>query len=253
MDVMIILEKFYNISDLKVLMKTFGRTELQAMPYLCEPFDVADIVIDSSTVKNFGKLPVDEYFKEFPLDLREYLLTGVLFYKNLLNHCGMMLHSSCIVVDGKAYLFTADSGTGKSTHTNLWLNLFGDRAYILNDDKPALRLVDGVWYAYGTPWSGKNDISVNTRIPVAGIACLDRGEKNEIERFTGVEAIQAIIKQVNRPRLIDYRIKLLALLDKLLTQVPVWKLRCNMDPEAAIVSYEAMSGQKFIKENFDES
>lgn len=242
------MENFYIIADLKVRMKTFGRTELQARPYLCEPFDIEDFAIDSSTVENLGMIPVDDYFKEVSHDLREYMISGMLFYKNLLNHQGMMLHSSCIVVDGKAYLFTADSGTGKSTHTNLWLNMFGDRAYILNDDKPALRLVNGVWYAYGTPWSGKNDISVNTRIPVAGIACLERGENNEIERFCGANAIQAIMKQVNRPRKSEYRVKLLNLLNELMTRVPVWKLKCNMDPEAAIVSYEAMSGQKFTKE-----
>ena len=142
-------------------------------------------------------------------------------------------------------MFTANPGTGKSTHTSLWLQKFGNRAFILNDDKPALRLEDGAWYAYGTPWSGKHDISVNARVPVAGIACLERGEINEIEPFSGRDAVLALLRQCNRPKAAEYRIKLLDLLDKLITQVPVWKLKCNMDPEAAIVSYEAMSGCKY--------
>ena len=75
----------------------------------------------------------------------------------------MLLHSSAVVVDGYAYLFSADSGTGKSTHTGLWKQHFGDRAYIINDDKPAIRKVDGEWYVFGTPWSGKTDTSVNPR------------------------------------------------------------------------------------------
>jgi len=156
-----------------------------------------------------------------------------------------MLHSSAVVVDGRAYLFTADSGTGKSTHASLWLRQFPNNAYILNDDKPALRLINGTWYAFGTPWSGKNDISVNAGVPVAGIAVLERGENNEIAPFSGVAAIHALLKQVNRPILMEYRVLLLELLDKLITKVPVWKLKCNLDAEAAIAAYEGMSGQKF--------
>jgi hypothetical protein len=176
----------------------------------------------------------------------EYLATGKSFYQQLLKYDGFMLHSSAVVVDGKAYLFTANSGTGKSTHTSLWLQLFGNRAYILNDDKPALRLIDGVWYAYGTPWSGKNGINVNTGVPLAGIAVVTRNEKNEIEPFCGKDAIFAIFSQTNRKtNTVAHRAKLLELMDKLMWSVPVWKLKCNMDPEAAIVSYEAMSGCKY--------
>lgn len=107
-----------------------------------------------------------------------------------------------------------------------------------------MRLESGVWYAYGTPWSGKHDISVNTRVPVAGIAVIERAEANQIERFRGTDAILAILRQSNRPKEMEYRIKLLELLDKLITQIPIWKLCCNMQPEAAIVSYNAMSGNK---------
>ena len=155
----------------------------------------------------------------------------------------MMLHASAVVVDGRAYLFSADCGTGKSTHVGLWLKRFGERAYILNDDKPAMRIVNGTWYAFGTPWSGKYDLSTNTGVPIAGIAMLERSDANEIARFQGKDAIYAIYRQLNRKtETAAFRIKQLELLDKLLTQVPVWKLKCNMDPEAAMVSYEAMSG-----------
>lgn len=156
-----------------------------------------------------------------------------------------MLHSSAVVVDGKAYLFSANSGTGKSTHTGLWLQLFGDRAYILNDDKPALRLEDGVWYAYGTPWSGKHDISVDARVPVGGIAMVHRGEENSIRPFYGKDAVLELMRQVNRPKDMQFRMKLLELLDQFFNLVPIWYLECNMDQEAAIVAYEAMSGQKY--------
>ena len=146
-------------------------------------------------------------------------------------------------MDGRAYLFSAPCGTGKSTHTRLWLEQFGERAAILNDDKPALRRVDGKWYAYGTPWSGKHDISINTRVPIAGICVLRRGEINKIERYSGAGAVHDILEQTTRSRSPEFMNKMLNLLDKLLTEVPVWRMECNMDPEAAIMSHRAMSGE----------
>ena len=228
--------KYYKIAGLTVEMDSFGRTAEQAEPYRCEPCDTPQIQIESDWPEK------KKFYPDWTDDLGEYIATGWSFYKKLLQFDGLMLHSSAVVMDGKAYLFTADSGTGKSTHTGLWLERFPG-AYILNDDKPALRLEQDGWYAYGTPWSGKNDISADVRVPLAGIAVLERSAQNSIEPFGGVRAIHAILKQVNRPRDAKCREKLLELLDKLITQVPVWKLRCNMDLQAAEVSYEAMSGK----------
>jgi len=220
-------------------MDSFGRTVEQAKPYAIDGKpDRIDIVIESKW---------DLYREDNPYwndDNGEYMYSGMNFYYKLLGFEGLMLHSSVVVVDGKAYLFSADPGTGKSTHTQLWLSLFGDRAFILNDDKPALRLVNGVWYAYGTPWSGKYDISANVGVPIQGIAILTRGQNNEIVPYSGSKAIFDLYSQTSRLRQAQNRIKLLELLDKLMTQVPIWKLKCNMEPEAAVVAYEAMSGKK---------
>lgn len=231
------MQQYYKIAGLKVKMDCFGRTLAQAEPYRCEPFDEPEIVIEAS------KEEISQKYSQFADEIGEHMVTGAHFYRQLLDYDGMMLHSSAVVVDGKAYLFTADSGTGKSTHTRLWLEKFADSAFILNDDKPALRLEDGTWYAYGTPWSGKEDISVDIRVPVAGIAVVYRSQTNTIEPFKGVAVIHAILKQVNRPASKEYREKLLELMDKLITRVPIWKLQCNMNPEAAEVSYRAMSGK----------
>ena len=231
----------YRICDLNVRMNTYGRTAVQAIPYVFEFEESEDIYVHSEAFRvKVSDKGIDE-------DLYEYLASGFDFYKKLLNFDGFMLHSSAVVVDNRAYLFSADSGTGKSTHTALWLELFGEKAYILNDDKPALRLVEGTWYAYGTPWSGKYDISVNKCVPLGGIALIERAENNEIYPFSGPEAIRQIFTQSNRPRAMEWRIKLMELLDKLMTEVPIWKLKCNMDSSAAIMSYEAMSGKKYKK------
>lgn len=228
--------KHYLIAGLRVAMDSFGRTVEQASVYEVPQEGEPDITIRSNPEELHSRCPY------LSLEDCEYLSSGGSFYTQLLNYNGMVLHSSCVVVDDRAYLFTADCGTGKSTHTKLWLKTFGDRAYILNDDKPALREENGVWYAYGTPWSGKFDISRNVRVPIAGIALLERGDKNEIAPHSGVSAIQFILGQVTRPNSAAYRMRVLDTLDSLMQKVPVWKLKCNIEPEAALVSYNAMSG-----------
>lgn len=239
---------YYSIAGLTVKMDTFGMTRERAEKYRIDPVENPDIVISTQELIDSGFNYIEKW-TEMDDDWKENWATLIMFCRKLIAFDGMRFHASAVVVDGKAYLFTADPGIGKSTHTLLWLNQFGNRAYILNDDKPIIRLIDGILYAFGSPWSGKYDISANIGVPIAGIAILERGDKNVISRCSGLKALVSIMKQLNTSKFKDYRTKMMELTDKLVTQVPIWKLECNMDPEAAIVSYEAMSGQKFIKEN----
>lgn len=188
---------------------------------------------------------LEEHLKEMPdidMNICEYLLTGAAFYSTLLRFGGFMLHSSAIIVDGKAYLFTADSGTGKSTHTGLWRKFLGeDRVQILNDDKPAIRLAENGIFACGTPWSGKHDLSTNTIVPVAAIGFLERSEENWIERKKGGEMVGKLLKQTVRPPVKEEMDALLTYLDRVLTEIPVYALGVNMSEDAAKMAYEAMS------------
>lgn len=232
------MTQYYKITGLTVEMDSFGRTVKQAEPYLTQP-GTPDIVISSDW------RGLQESQPHLTKDDSEYIVTGSSFYNQLLDFDGMLLHASAVILDDWAYLFSAPSGTGKSTHTTLWRTVFGaDRALILNDDKPALRLEDGRFYAYGTPWSGKTDLNINRRVPLAGICMLGRGEHNEIEPFKGAGAVHALLEQTIRPKNSAKMMSLLELVDKLFTEVPVWKMKCNMDPEAARVSYEAMSAAR---------
>lgn len=235
----------YKIADIVVELDTFGRTLAQAYKYLYHSDEKPQIFIDREYCDNLGRY-IRNNDPEISDDLVEYTATCTKFYSEISLYGGIMLHSSAVVVDGKAYLFSANSGTGKSTHTRLWLEIFGDRAYILNDDKPALRLENGEWYAYGTPWSGKYDISVNARVPLAGIAILERGDENEIAQCDPIEVLDTLVNQILHSNKPDRIAKILENLDMLLSAVPVYRLKCNMNPEAAIVSYEAMSGEKFV-------
>lgn len=172
----------------------------------------------------------------------EYLYTGSWFYHKLLSFQGLMLHASAVVYQGQAYLFSAPSGTGKSTHTGLWKQVFGsEHVFILNDDKPALRLTADGWYAYGTPFSGKVNLSRNIGVPLKAICFLERGECNTISRLSEKEAIQNLMYQTVRPRDEAYMDILLQLVEKIIGSIPVYQMRCTMEPDAARVAYEAMS------------
>lgn len=169
-------------------------------------------------------------------DEHEYMCACEAFYSKLIRHNGIMLHSSCVEKDGYAYLFSARSGTGKSTHTHLWMkNLPNTR--IINDDKPALVCENDKWYAYGTPFSGKTDENINTKVPVRALVFLHRSPENKVERIASSEAVALFLSQTINPKKRELAIEMLEILDKLLKSVPVFSLGCNMDDEAAEISY----------------
>lgn len=175
----------------------------------------------------------------------EYMGTGTQFYKALLAKDGMMLHASAVAVDGYAYLFSAPCGTGKSTHTMQWQKLFGEeKAVIINDDKPAMRKIGGVYYAYGTPFSGKHDISVNKGYPLKGICFISRGETNSIARLPAERALAPLFDQTIRPAEIELMDLLCSRVDDILKCVPVYHLKCNISTDAAELAYKTMSGGK---------
>lgn len=156
----------------------------------------------------------------------------------------LLFHGSVVAVDGQAYLFTAKSGTGKSTHTRLWRENFGDRAVMVNDDKPFLRITDDGVIACGTPWNGKHHLGENISLPLKAICILERGEENRIQRIEGKDTVFMLLQQSNRPMNRALMPKYMELLDELSKKVAFYRMQCNMDPEAAILSYETMSGEK---------
>lgn len=156
----------------------------------------------------------------------------------------LLFHGSVVAVDGAAYIFTAKSGTGKSTHTRLWREMLGDRAMMVNDDKPFLVIKKGKVLAYGTPWSGKHRLDTNTAVPVKAVCILERGADNTIAPIPARDALAMLFQQSCRPEDPGLMPKYMDLIDGLARNVALYRLQCNMEPDAARVSYEAMSGEK---------
>ena len=152
----------------------------------------------------------------------------------------LMLHGSTVAVDGQAYLFTAPCGTGKSTHTRLWREVFGDRAVMVNDDKPFLKITDGAVIACGSPWTGKHGLGSNVSFPMKGICILSRGSENRIRLLAPEDAADFLRSQCFVPEDSEQAGRALELLDRLIRMVSLWQMECTKQPEAAITAHQAM-------------
>lgn len=236
------MTRMYNICGLSVECDfRFPIMTARAEKYL-SPAETSPNISIPFSQESFDRLKSGQ--PELTDDDCEIIFTSENFYYSLLDFGGFMLHSSAVVMDGQAYLFSAPSGTGKSTHTALWLEQFGSRAQILNDDKPAIMVNGEGITACGTPWSGKSDLNLNLRVPLRGICVLERSRDNFIEPLPAEKSLYALLNQTLRPADADRMNRLLDLLDAVTTHIPVWRMGCNISREAAQMAYEAMSGGK---------
>lgn len=215
----------------------FDRTISQAKPYLTTSLNSPDISIELSIEK---LEEIKKRYNHLNLEEIEYIFLGQLFYRHILKHNGILLHSSCVVKDNQAYLFSAPSGTGKSTHTNLWLEEFKD-AFILNDDKPAIIYKDNTLYAAGTPFSGKHDISKNTLVPIKGICFIERSSNNWIKEISSKQAIFEILNQTERIPYEEDMNLILEHISNIVKNTKIYKMGCNISIEAVYTSYNKMS------------
>lgn len=189
-----------------------------------------------------------DYHRRFPEardSLIEYMATGAGFYAGILMHQGLLLHASAVVVDGFAYLFSASSGVGKSTHTSLWLEEFPN-AFILNDDKPAIRILPDGIFAYGTPWSGKSDLNRNCKVPLKGIAFIERSDHNEMTPLPAKNILLPFMEQTVRPKDPNLAPLMLDHIDTIIQRVPIYRLYCLPNRDAARLAYSVMK-EGFVK------
>lgn len=173
-----------------------------------------------------------------------YLETLAIYRKiaeKMLDYGAFLFHGSAISVDGEGYLFTAKSGTGKSTHTLFWRWIFGERFAVVNDDKPLLLVTKDQVMLCGTPWDGKHRQSTNIMVPLKALVVLERGEENEINPIDIPTALPLLLQQSYRPAGAMALTKTLNLLDQAMKKVGLYRLKCNTKPESALVAYHGMN------------
>ena len=174
----------------------------------------------------------------YPPSFVEKIALHALLASALLDHNILLMHGSALCMDGEAYIFAAPSGTGKSTHARLWRETFGDRVWMINDDKPLIRVEKEGAVVYGSPWRGKHKLGCNGSARLKAIVELTRDSRNHIEALK--EPFPHLVQHVWRPDDRDKMKKVLELEKRLIGQAAFYRLGCNTEPEAALVAWQGM-------------
>lgn len=173
--------------------------------------------------------------------LIENCIINTLICREILdNYDGLFFHSSALMFDGKAYLFSAPSGTGKSTHTALWRKHFGGKVRMINDDKPIIRKKDGIFYVYGTPWMGKSDIGANISAPLKAVFLLERDSKNYAEKVSVGKVFSKLLEATLVSKNQERMSKILELYDEIFSTVDLYSLHCTISDDAVTAAYNAI-------------
>ena len=216
--------------------------EKQCSDYIYNGDQPADISVDVSQQE------MDFEAKEYDIEFHPALLESTCAYRQIANALpgfdALLMHGAIFAIDDRGIIFIARSGTGKSTHLMLWQKLFGDNLTIVNGDKPIIRFFDGVPYAYGTPWAGKEKLQTNTRARLTDICILERGVENSTQKVDPAEFLDQIMQQVLHPADPIAAFKMLELVDGLAQKCNFWNIKCNISDEAAITSHDAIFSEK---------
>ena len=164
-----------------------------------------------------------------------------LLAEQLIQYDVLLMHGSALCMDGQGYIFVAQSGTGKSTHARLWREAFGERVWMINDDKPMLKITETGVTVYGTPWDGKHHLSRNAAAPLKAIIALNRDNTNHIEPLSRADAFPVLMRQCFGSRDPAIMLRIIELEKRMLNTVDFYKLGCNMSPEAAQVAWMGMN------------
>lgn len=206
-----------------------GNSELTS--YISDD-DTEEVIIMLNLSKHFNKGII--YYRKECLDLENMiidLIIELLFRYCVIKRDGFFIHAAAINYNHRGILFTAPSGTGKSTQAQLWQK-YKD-IEILNDDRPVIRMKDGGWYVNGTPWSGSSLQVLNKSVPLCAIVAIKQASQNSIRRLNSQEAIAYVIPRCLIPyfdgKLMDMALKHI---DSVLKSTPVYLLSCRPDKEA---------------------
>jgi len=206
--------------------------------------DVEQIAALVNWDKDFKNIELDvldvEPFGGMPMEQRMFYLLGDVFTYTVLSRGAGVFHSSAISYKGSGILLSAPSGTGKSTHAELWKEVFKEDVVHFNDDTPVLKIENNTVYAYGTPWSGKTAINRNIKVPLKAIVSLDRATENSVKRLTGLDAFYRVFNEFRKPPEGGLLDNCLTLIEGVLDKVAVYELMCNKEKDAAITLHRAL-------------
>ena len=197
--------------------------------------------------KRAARMLTDKAYTEAVVTLDQERLFGinnalmVMYALATANSQTALFHSSVVSYKGHAYMFLGKSGTGKSTHSSLWLRYI-EGTELVNDDNPVVRRLPDGFYLFGSPWSGKTPCYRNISYPLGGVVSLAQAPYNKIRRLKALEAYAALVPSISGKRWDKGVAEGLHETENLMAgQVPVWHLDCLPDEGAARLSCETIS------------
>ena len=234
--------KVYRIAEMNIAVDArYEYTEEYMRDFLTDAEDYELCIrVTDEMMERERSINLSIHGEEFEPGLCESVAVLRVICDYIVNRGGFFLHCSCLRIDGEAIVFTAPSGTGKSTHSALWRRCFGDRVEMINDDKPLVRIRDGRCWIYGTPWNGKHGIGGNISAPIRAVFFLQQAPENSAERVDSFTALSLLMQQTVLPTAREDMAALLDMLGKLIESVPMYRLRCTISDEAVQTAYEAM-------------
>ena len=233
----------YKIADLNISIEPiFENVRKRLLPYIADSAE-ADFSV-SASMEQINKICSNPKHPCSPENAENAIILTQICRSVLDSYEGFFFHSSSIAINNEAYVFTALSGTGKSTHTALWRKHFGDKAVMINDDKPIIRKRNGQFYIFGTPWMGKSDIGNNLKVPVKAVYILRRAKNNSVIRVTPGEVFKELLEATLVPRDKTKMATLLELFDEFFTLTPLFILNCNISDDAVLTAFNAVNNQE---------
>lgn len=246
------MNKCIEIADIPIGITTvYDSLPGSSLKFETDKEPVFSVVTTEEDIENERRKVIEEAIYEkaesYP-DYPEKDLESTAVYRKIANILprfdAIVFHGSAVAVGDKAYLFTAKSGTGKTTHSKLWLkNIKG--SYIVNGDKPVIRMIDGKPFVCGTPWMGKENYGTNKNVLLDAICFLKRGEENHLKPLEFSDMLSVILGQSYRPPTPDALLKTLKTIEKIGNSTRLYELTCNMEDEAAITAYRGICNDEF--------
>ena len=213
--------------------------------------ELAKDYITSEEEVDFTVSVSDEDLKEedrmsevrYPLGYLESIALYRKIAEKIPEYGAFVFHGAVMALDGAAYAVTARSGVGKTTHVRLWLEAFGERVHILNGDKPIIRVIDGIPYACGTPWRGKENYGIPEMLPLRSVAFLERSAENSAEKISVGSALMRFVSQIYIPKTKETASLALIAANRVISSVSLYELHVNMDISAAHEAMKVMSSE----------
>lgn len=208
---------------------------------LCREYITDSSYIDFCVSATNEQIKAEDNGEGFSIDYLESLALYRRIAEKLIEYGGFLMHGVTLSVEGRGVIFTASSGTGKTTHAMYWKQLLGDKCIIVNGDKPLIRFINDICYAYGTPWCGKEQLHTNTRTPLTDLFIVNRAEDNRVCDLRPKEAMLKVLAAVYKPSDPELFSKTIEYLDLFLEKVKVRNVYCNMSIDAAKAAYGALN------------